>query len=607
MPPRWATHFWRKLSRSPPVASIAADGPTVPEESAETGLDNPFLNAINPIILNFMKLDRIGNFRGWIDWLYLLRARWPVVFLATSVALLGGAALRARIPALYEAVARISFADGERDEGGGAAREATGFRSARASDFGREAAELGSRSLLSEVVTASGLAERWGCADEAEAMRRLGARYRIESDPAERSFAIRVRDLSREEAAGLANLAADRFLERKEAEVKGEANARVHRLEAEAKARLAEIAEVERRLVGRGVADTEAAAVSPVEPGEQTAEGNEGEEDLRRQLVSLRNLVHSLEAKRQLAAIEAREARSPFRLVAPASPERSRPVSRGLLALPSLLLIGAAGGVAAVLLWQGRRSRWSALADLMERLEASVVGFAPISGRSWVGEERLPDPVAEPYREVRNRLVRLPAGECLFLAVMPQRGGSASAEAVANLACVLADGGKTVLAIDADFRQAALHEPFEAARHPGLVDYLSGEMRLEETVLRSRRANLWFMPAGSDHADPGGLLIGRRMGDLEWELRSRFDFVIVASPSIHESSDAGVLVGMADYTLVTTAYPGHSLRRLRETKTALETVSATFAGVLLTTRVEAESAVPKKAPGRSLPESSPTT
>jgi len=152
--------------------------------------------------------------------------------------------------------------------------------------------------------------------------------------------------------------------------------------------------------------------------------------------------------------------------------------------------------------------------------------------------------------------------------------------------CVLADAGRTTLVIDADFRQPTLHGFFDAARHPGLSDFLSGEMRLEETVVRSRRPNLWFMPTGPLHDDPGGLLNGRRMGDLVWELRSRFEFILIASPSIHEVSDAGLLAGLADYTAVVTPCAGHSLRQLRETKTALETVSAPLGGVILTTRVK---------------------
>ncbi|HRD64302.1 MAG TPA: CpsD/CapB family tyrosine-protein kinase, partial [Nocardioides sp.] len=181
-----------------------------------------------------------------------------------------------------------------------------------------------------------------------------------------------------------------------------------------------------------------------------------------------------------------------------------------------------------------------------------------------------------------------------IVALMPLRRSDRPAEVIANLAGVLADAGRTVLVIDADFRSPALHSAFEAARHPGLSDFLSGEMRLEETVVRSRKANLWFMPSGPLHDDPGGLLNGRRMADLVGDMRRRFDFVLVASPSIHTSSDAGVLAHLADSTAVVTAYSGHSVRSLRETSIALDLAGSALAAVILT--------VPAKHSGDSTPQ-----
>lgn len=510
-----------------------------------------------------MKFSRLAKVSGWINLPSLLRTRWPLLLLTMSAVVLVGALVRSRVPPLYEVVAHLSL--GVEDEA--AAGEADGFRSVRHNGLSRELAEIGSRSFLAEVVRSEQLLERWGCPDEAEAIARLRTRHRVVADRAGRGLALRARGQSPEDAAALANAIAEHFLARKEAEAKGEATARVHRLEAEAEQRLQEIAGVEGRLVEQAEAGS----------GEAESEGA----DLRRRLVSLRNLLHSLEAKRQLAALEAREARSPARLVVSASPERSAAVARGILSLPALVALGAIAGVALLLLSRGRQSRWSAIAELMERLGAPVAGFAPVSGRSIVAEAELPDELAEPYRELRNRLVRLPAGECLFLSMMPQRWETSFAETVVNLACVLADGGSTVLVVDADFRRPVLHGYFGAAQLPGLADYLSGEMRLEETVLRSRRANLWFMPAGPRHPDPGALLNGRRMSDLVWDLRSRFDFVLVASPSIHEVSDAGVLAGLADYVVVVASAHGYSMRRLRETKVALETVPACLGGVVL--------------------------
>lgn len=532
-------------------------------------MDNLFVKSKNLANLIFMIFGQSGAKLGWVDGLYLLRARWPLVLLIGSLVLLVGAVVRSKTPRLHEATVRISL-DGL---DGSVKAPAAGpeFQMDRRSDWIRQAAELSSRSLLSEVIAPCGLPARWGFTEEEEGFRLLESRLRVESVPSQRLFVVSARDLTREHAAALANVIAGRFVARKESEAKAEASARVRRFERERDECSGRMEATEARLV---------------ELAKEEGGSSEEVAELRRLLVSQRNLSHSLEAKRQMALLEAKEPKPVARVVSPATADQAVAVNPPWLGLPGLSVLGLALGIVLALSVRRGGMRWSTVADLMRRLDVPVVGFAPLSGVSVVRMKEAPPSVLEPYRDVRNRLLRLPTGECTLLILMPARRNDPVSEAVANLACVLADAGRTVLVIDADFRRPILHGYFDAAQHPGLSDFLSGEMRLEETVIRSRRPNLWFMPAGPLHADPGGLLGGRRMDDLIWELKRRFDFILIASPSIHATSDAGLLAGLADYTLAATPYLGHSLRCLRETKTALETVSASFAGVLLTTRVE---------------------
>jgi capsular exopolysaccharide synthesis family protein len=499
----------------------------------------------------------------------LVRSQWPLILLTASIVLLGGAVIRKKVPRLYEATAVIDLESGAADRIDGVAEPV--FRPLPQNDLKRRIAELEHHSLLEEAAARVDLVRRWERGSLEDTIELLGDRLRVGADPSSEGIRLSVRDLSREHAAALANAIGDRFIARKDEEARDEAKARVRRLQEERDEADREIEETETRLV---------------EMSKGAATDGEDPEELRRRLVTLRHLHHSLEAKHQQALLEAEIAATPIRLSVPASPAQVRVIRQPWLSLPALFVTGLLGGILLVLLRESRAGRrWDALADLMNRLDVPLAGYAPLANRSPVGIREFPDAWIEPYREIRNRLFRLPAGECLLLAVMPVRKSDPVAEAVASLGAVLADAGRTTLVIDADFRSSALHELFEAARHPGLSDFLSGEMRLEETVIRARRPNLWFMPTGPLPEDPGGLLGGRRMTDLIWDLRSRFDFILLVSPSIHEVSDGGLLANLADYTLVTTPDAGHSFKRLQETKTALETVSAQMGGVLLTKRV----------------------
>lgn len=519
-----------------------------------------------------------------MDYFQLLRSKWPVVLLACSLVLLGGAGLKKRLPPLYESTVRV-----ELDKQGSEVVptfSTTSFRSTQLNDLTRQASEIRSADLLSEVIDSCKLSERWGIAGEAETLALLKERVRVEELPGDRALLLSARDLTPETSAELVNAISERFLERKASEVQAEANARVLRLEREVKERNAEIKRMESRLVEiKG---------SPV--------GSEVEsEDLRKELISERYLLQSLEAKHQLAVLEAGDTGTQAHMIESAEAKMASFAAPVWLTLPGLVTVGLLTGLVAILLLDGGRTRWNLITNIVNHLQVSIAGFAPLSGVSLLRAKSAPVKLIEGYRELRTRLLRLPAGDCVFINLMPLRDREGLAEMVTNLSCVLADGGKTVLVIDADFRHPRLHRFFDAANHPGLSDYLSGEMRLEETVIKVRRPNLWFMPSGPLHEDPCGLINGRRMSDLIWDMRTRFDFILVVSPAIHEVSDAGALASLADFTALVTPYWACSVSQLKKAQLALEAASARLCAVFLTTKFESkEDTVPAQAV-RSVP------
>jgi hypothetical protein len=534
-----------------------------------------------------MIFDQNASGYGWIDYFHLLRSRWPIVLLVCSLFLLGGAALQKRVPRLFESTVRIELeSEKERDEPAPSLSE---FRASQLNDFSRQVAELRSRHLLSEVVVTCDLVKRWDMTDEVAAIRLLLDRSAVESHPQDRAIVIRTRDLDAEASARLVNAIADQFLLRKESGIRAEANARVVRLEREVADGHRVIASTEERLL------------------ELSAEVNGSEEEkseLRRKLVSEGYLLRSLEAKHQLAVIEAGEAKTFAHVAERADASAAKMIVSVFLTMPALILLGLLSGFIVTILTERGDIRLNFLAKLQERLPLPIAGFAPLCGASLLSGRTLPPRLIESYRDLRSKLQRLPAGDCLLMTLMPLRGREGIAEATANLACVLADGGSTVLVIDADFRDPQLHRHFDAANHPGLSDFLSGEMRVEETVIKTLRPNLWFMPSGPLHADPGGLIAGRRMGDLLWDMRSRFEYILIVSPSIHEAADAGSLIALADYTSVVAPYRDGSVAPLKQARLAIEAASGQLTAVILTVKLNGNPAsrvrTPVPAPAREM-------
>ena len=74
------------------------------------------------------------------------------------------------------------------------------------------------------------LVRRWGEDSDASALATLAERLHVEIVPSEHALLLSVRDIDREDAADLANAIGNRFVARKDSEVRAEANARVRRL-----------------------------------------------------------------------------------------------------------------------------------------------------------------------------------------------------------------------------------------------------------------------------------------------------------------------------------------------------------------------------------------
>lgn len=517
-----------------------------------------------------MAFDQNTSGYGWIDYFHLIRSRWTIMLFAGSVVLLSGASLHRHSPSLSESTIQIQWEAEKPDVG--IPLSNTSAQASASNRISRVVAELKDRDLLAEVSTECSLGTNWNTGSEGATLALLEKRIRLEVFPEEHILNLSLSDLSPDSSALLANTLADHFFHRKMVELESVATEKLSRLQSELEVQRKGVETIQARLVEIG----------------SSPSGSEIEtEDLRRELIRAGYLIRALEAKHLLATVEVGDIQLPFHLLSRADAAHARLVRPFLLKMPILILLGLAVGILVVVMIERGQTRLAFLSKMNERLRVTISGFAPVSGESLL-RSRIASPIlVEAYRSLRTKLLRLPAGECLLMTLLPMRGRDEGiAEVVANLAAVLSDAGKMVLVIDADFRQPRLHVQFEAANYPGFSDFLSGEIRLEEAVLKCRRPNLWFMPSGPLHDDPSGLISGRRMGDLLWYMRSRFDFILIVSPAIDEVSDAGALVALSDFTTLVAPHPESSLSRLEKSRLAIEAASARLTAVFLTTKAE---------------------
>ncbi len=120
-----------------------------------------------------------------------------------------------------------------------------------------------------------------------------------------------------------------------------------------------------------------------------------------------------------------------------------------------------------------------------------------------------------------------------------------------NLALMFAFSDAKVILIDGDIRKGRVAKYFKRKSSPGLSDYLSGQVSLDEVIhTRHDNANFSYMTCGTHAPKPYELLESAEMANLIEELRTRYDYIFIDSPPVLVISDALALAPVTDGTVL---------------------------------------------------------
>jgi tyrosine-protein kinase Etk/Wzc len=191
------------------------------------------------------------------------------------------------------------------------------------------------------------------------------------------------------------------------------------------------------------------------------------------------------------------------------------------------------------------------------------------------------DATVEGMRSLRTSLqfAFVNSGNNILLITGPTAGVGKTFVA-ANLAAVLAAGGRSVVVIDADLRRGSLHEQFAIKREPGLADCIGGDIDLREATQETSLDGLYVLPAGAIPPNPSELLMHERFQQQLSDLSQRFDHVIIDSPPVLAVTDAVILGRLAGVVLLVTKYGVHPMREIELSVKRLLRVGANLKGVV---------------------------
>lgn len=198
--------------------------------------------------------------------------------------------------------------------------------------------------------------------------------------------------------------------------------------------------------------------------------------------------------------------------------------------------------------------------------------------------------ISEAYRQCRTNLkLSGPAESSKVLLVSSGMAGDGKTSVAVNLATSFVAADKKVLLIDANFRQPSLHTLFPKIEslssverfNFGLSSVLTHQCGAKEAIRTSGIEGLDIIDCGPLPASPADLLGSVRMEELLHESRESYDYVVVDGPPVLLVSDAKVLAGLVDSTILVFNAGATSRGAAQRTIRQLREVNAQIVGCVL--------------------------
>lgn len=223
--------------------------------------------------------------------------------------------------------------------------------------------------------------------------------------------------------------------------------------------------------------------------------------------------------------------------------------------------------------------------EIKRKIDAPLLGFIPEVSYAGNGELFVPQhprhPFTEAFRSLRTNIEFVGVDEPLrTLFIASSDPGEGKTSVAVNLAAIMAQGGKKVVIIDADFRRPNVHNSLNVTNGAGLSDVFLNQSKLSDVIRVHAEGGFYYITAGKEPPNPAELLGSNRMTQILEKLCEIFDMLILDGPPFIVA-DAPVLAAKADGVLVV-ARPGftkeNSLQALKE---ELQLANAKIVGIVL--------------------------
>ena len=254
------------------------------------------------------------------------------------------------------------------------------------------------------------------------------------------------------------------------------------------------------------------------------------------------------------------------------------------------VLLGAGVGFGVTVLLEVTDSSIRSPSDIARRIDLPLLGMVPHGDDM---EEEIEDfrqvaltaphsLAAEAFRQIRTNLLFSGPAEgrrtLLITSPAPEDGRTT---VVLNLAASMAQAGKRVLIVDANFRQPAIGAMFPDAAEAGLSSALVGQADWRDVVSPSGMPNCDVITSGPLPPNPAELLGSDMMEQIIKEMSAEYDQVLFDGAPVMVVSDACILSTRVDGVVLVVRAGRSSSGLVQKTVDQLSRIGAHVIGAVL--------------------------
>lgn len=278
------------------------------------------------------------------------------------------------------------------------------------------------------------------------------------------------------------------------------------------------------------------------------------------------------------------------RRIGQAYPPRKRHFPRWELNLPGGSFLGLLLGTGLAFLLELASTSIKTSRDIVRHVHVPILGTVPDLDDEEVPIDKMElaahtaprSMVAEAFRAIRtNLLLSSPAERQRSVLITSSKPEEGKTSVAANLAISIAQSGRRVLLVDANFHRPTLHQLFPQARPEGLSNVLIGQDKVDRLVTSTDLPNLDVLTSGPTPPNPAELLVSPYWREMITDATQRYDQIIFDGPPVLLVSDVLVMAGGVDGVILVCRARGCSRGTVLRAREQLERVNGHLFGAVL--------------------------